>query len=305
LDNQRDKVFSSILSRWGFGHATMVYSMFGEGWSFLEAAKQRGLRIALDIFINPVAHRIVESERQMFPEWETPCKLGFHEQEEKVDKRIALADLLLCPADAVVDGLRYYPSFAEEKAVVVPYGFAGDIHPQGIKPLPRRVLFGGAATLRKGIHYFARAAELLSRNAKDYEFRVAGPATHAIRSRPECRLLKFLGPLTRSDFLAELEAADMFVLPTLAEGSATVIYESLALGVPVVTTRNAGSVITSGKEGFVVPERDSAALADAIAAIASRRDLRGAMSIEGIRTAMQYSEAKWGERLISTLRSIH
>jgi glycosyltransferase involved in cell wall biosynthesis len=97
----------------------------------------------------------------------------------------------------------------------------------------------------------------------------------------------------------------MFVLPTLAEGSATVIYESLALGVPVVTTRNAGSVITSGKEGFVVPERDSAALADAIAAIASRRDLRGAMSIEGIRTAMQYSEAKWGERLISTLRSIH
>jgi glycosyltransferase involved in cell wall biosynthesis len=279
--------------------------MFGEGWTFIESAKRRGLTIALDMFINPIAHRIVERERQAYPEWEAPDHGQFDVLEKDVDKRIALADLLLCPAGAVVDGSRYYPSFAEEKARVVPYGYAGDIQPQRISTIKRRVLFGGAATLRKGIHYLAQAARLLSRNGLGYEFRVAGPASKIVRERPECSLLTFLGPLTRAKFLAELGAADVFVLPTLAEGSATVVYEALALGVPVVTTRSAGSVITSGTEGYIVPERDSTALADAIANITSSRDLRDAMSLEGMRTAREFSEAKWGERLVSALRSIH
>jgi hypothetical protein len=153
---RRDRIFSHALARWGFGQATMIYSMFGEGWSFIEAAKRRGLKIALDMFVNPITHRIVEKERQAFPEWEAPENASFDVVERDVDTRIALADLLLCPAEAVADGMRCYPSFAEEKIRVVPYGFAGDAQPRGFKPVRRRILFGGAATLRKGIHYFAR-----------------------------------------------------------------------------------------------------------------------------------------------------
>ena len=279
--------------------------MFGEGGSFIEAAKRRGLKIALDIFITPIAHRIVERERQAYPEWEAPGNAEFEVIEQYVNKCIALADLLLCPAEAVADGMRYYPSFVEEKVRVVPYGYAGDIQPQGIKTVQRRVLFGGAATLRKGIHYFAQATELLSRDGTGYDFRVAGPVTQIVRGRPECRYLSFLGPLTRTEFLRELEAADVFVLPTLAEGSATVIYEALALGIPVVATRSAGSVITNGTEGYIVPERDAPALADAITEITSRRNLRDSMSMEAIRTAREFSEAKWGERLVSALRSVN
>jgi len=48
-------------------------------------------------------------------------------------------------------------------------------------------------------------------------------------------------------------------------------YEALALGIPVVATRSAGSVITSGVDGYIVPERDITALADAITEITSRR----------------------------------
>ena len=303
-DARRDRVFSYVLSRWGFGQATMIYSMFGEGWKFLDAAKRRGLKIALDMFVNPITHRIVESERQTFPEWEAPGSSDFHALEEHADKCIALADLLLCPADAVADGMKYYPSFAAEKIRVVPYGFASDAKPRGLKPARRRILFGGSATLRKGIHYFAQAAEMLSLSAYGYEFRVAGPASGIVQAKHECRFLSFLGPLTRSDFMAELESCDVFVLPTLAEGSATVIYEALAMGVPVVTTRSAGSVVTNGKEGYIVPERDSAALAQAIKEITTNRKIRDAMSEAATQTAQEYSEAKWGERLIAALQSI-
>jgi glycosyltransferase involved in cell wall biosynthesis len=300
---RRDRVFSRALQKWGPGNATWIYSMFGEGWNFIESAKKRDIRIALDMFVNPITHRIVENERRLFPDWELPDAENFQALENDLCKRIALADLLLCPAQSVVEGLKSYPTFDAEKVRVVPYGFAVDARPKGASPIPRRILFGGAANLRKGIHYLARAATLLSSSFPGYEFRVAGPVTNTVRSKTECRNLNFLGPLSRADFLAELELADIFVLPTLAEGSATVIYEALSFGIPVVTTMSAGSVITSGKEGLIVPERDAAALATAIREITELRTVRDSMSIEAAFTAKEFSEELWGKRLIAALQS--
>jgi glycosyltransferase involved in cell wall biosynthesis len=301
---KRDRLFSSVLGHWGFKEATWIYSMFGEGWSFIESAKQRGIRIALDMFINPITHSIVENERRQFPDWEAPSDNDFSELESDVCRRIELADLLLCPSESVVDGLMTYPAFAAKKIRVVPYGFAVDAHPRGTSPAPRRILFGGAASLRKGIHYLAQAASLLSKSAPHYEFRIAGPVTDSIRSKPECKYLSFLGPLSRTEFLAELELADLLVLPTLAEGSATVIYEALSFGIPVVTTRSAGSVITHGKEGLIIPERDANALADAIRSISEQRDTRLSMSLQATNTAREFSEPLWGQRLIAALQSV-
>jgi glycosyltransferase involved in cell wall biosynthesis len=301
---RRDRVFSRSLRKWGLGNATWIYSMFGEGWNFIEYAKKRGTRIALDMFVNPVTHRIVEDERCLFPDWELPAGESFQALEDDLSKRIALADLLFCPAQSVVEGLRSYPTFDAEKVRVVPYGFAGDARPQGRRPIPYRILFGGAANLRKGIHYFAQAAALLSSSNPRYDFRVAGPVSKNIRSKSDCRHINFLGPLSRTDFLAELELADIFVLPTLAEGSATVIYEALSFGIPVVTTNSAGSVMIHGQEGYIVPEREVDALVEAISGIALNRDLREAMSLEARNTSIEYSEAKWGKRLIDAFQNI-
>jgi glycosyltransferase involved in cell wall biosynthesis len=104
--------------------------------------------------------------------------------------------------------------------------------------------------------------------------------------------------------MAELAAADVFVLPTLAEGSATVIFEALALGIPVVTTKSAGSAVTSGNEGLIVRERDAESLADAIDQIVCNRTLHRSMSAEAVTTAAEYTEAQWGDRLLAALQSI-
>lgn len=303
-DGLRDRIFSRSLARWGYGDATWIYSMFGEGWNFIEDAKRRGIRVVLDIFINPITHRIVEAERQKYPAWEKPENSDFKKLEADVNERFELADLLLCPADAVTDGIRFYPASTENKIRVVPYGFAGDVERNGATPVRRRVLFGGAATLRKGIHYFASATERLARSSTEFEFRVAGPVTENVRTMRECKHLEFLGPLTRSDFMREMAAADVFVLPTLAEGSATVIFEALALGIPVVTTRNAGSVIKHGREGLIVADRDAESLADAIDQIINKRTLRDSMSAEAVSTAAEFTEAQWGARLLAAMQSV-
>jgi glycosyltransferase involved in cell wall biosynthesis len=101
---------------------------------------------------------------------------------------------------------------------------------------------------------------------------------------------------------AEFARADVFCLPSLAEGSATSIFEALANKVPVVTTSSSGSVVSNGAEGFIVPERDSGALADVLERIITDRDLRATMSEAALKSAVRYNDATCGMAFIDTIR---
>jgi glycosyltransferase involved in cell wall biosynthesis len=61
--------------------------------------------------------------------------------------------------------------------------------------------------------------------------------------------------------------ATAFALSSDEEGFGMVILEAMACGVPVVTTRSGGpdGIIADGKDGFLVPLDDAAALADRLA----------------------------------------
>jgi glycosyltransferase involved in cell wall biosynthesis len=125
-----------------------------------------------------------------------------------------------------------------------------------------------------------------------------------VAQQPLCRNLVFLGRVPRERIHEEFAAADVFVLPSLAEGSAEATYEALAAGVPVVTTPAAGSVVRNGIEGRLVAERDPFALADAIAEIVEDRDKRARMSVAARERARDYTWERYGERLVGALRSL-
>lgn len=80
----------------------------------------------------------------------------------------------------------------------------------------------------------------------------------------------------REDVAAVLGAADLLVLSSDHEGLPVAIMESLALGVPVVSTAVGGipEAIDDGVQGLLVPARDPEALADAIERVCRDDDLR-------------------------------
>lgn len=292
---------SAAANRWGVRGASLVYSMFGEGLEFLRAAKMQGARVAVDIFITPVAHRIVRQEQLQFPDWEGPTQLDQVAIEQHVNDVLVLADILTCPGKNVVDGLRCYPAFDESRVRVIPYACGFDYAGSRNAPVPGRVLFAGTAELRKGIHYLAKAANLLRGRGRDYEFRIAGSVNPKVRTHPEAQSLTFLGHLPVSRLKREFMSADLLVLPTLAEGSATVIVEALAAGLPVITTPSAGSILRHGEDGFIVPERDPHALADAIDAVLADRVQRRRLADAAQSNLARYTETEWQERLICGL----
>jgi glycosyltransferase involved in cell wall biosynthesis len=94
-------------------------------------------------------------------------------------------------------------------------------------------------------------------------------------------------------------SADVFCLPTLSEGSALVCFEAMASGLPLVTTREAGSPAEHEQQALICPAGDSAALARALQRLRDDVDLRVRLGEAGRRLAEAYTWESYGERLVS------
>ncbi|MEJ1969757.1 MAG: glycosyltransferase family 4 protein [Rhizomicrobium sp.] len=173
----------------------------------------------------------------------------------------------------------------------------------GVPPRDRRLrmLFAGGVTQRKGMSTVAAA--LTGLDDVDWQLTISGNVTPRFRSSIGGLLddprVRYLGVTPRDGLAARMAEADVFVFPSLAEGSAKVVFEALAAGCFVITTPNSGSIVEDGVHGFLIPPGDPAALADAIRRAASDRPMVARI---GVRNAAliprEYPQARYGERVL-------
>jgi glycosyltransferase involved in cell wall biosynthesis len=296
--------FCRRVIRRGLGNAKSVYTYNSAGLELLECARARGLFAVTEQTFAPerIYQEILRREQENYPQWEisafeNPLTRDYEEREQMEWKA---ADLILCGSEFVREGIRAVGG-PVENCRVVPYGVrlpsSSGLRESRHEPL--RVLTVGTVGLRKGAPYIAKAARILNHKA---EFRLAGPLCVSLDAQ---KLLSehvtLLGPVSRSEIHRHFAWADVFLLPTLCEGSATVCYEALSYGLPVITTPNAGSVVRDGVEGFIVPIRDSSAIVDRIDRLAEDGDLWAAMSACALERASEYTLERYGERLLNAL----
>ena len=170
---------------------------------------------------------------------------------------------------------------------------------------PFRVLFVGAAGIRKGILDLLAAWKSLS--LQDAELWVVGqildevvPLVSPYRDDPGIR---FFGHVKEGAgrFFKE---ATVFALPTIFEGSAKTTYEAMAAGIPVITTENAGSVVRDGVDGFIVPIRAPDAIREKLLFLYENRDRAKEMGTSGRIRVGEFSWEAYENRLISLYRTL-
>lgn len=82
------------------------------------------------------------------------------------------------------------------------------------------------------------------------------------------------------------QRAAVFALPSDEEGFGVVLLEAMACGVPVVSTRSGGpdGIVSDGKDGFLVPLDDAAAMADRLSRLLQDAGLNLSMGRDARRT---------------------
>lgn len=304
-----NREFGNSVCRRGFGDADTVYVFNGAGLEIMRLARQQGLKCILEQTAADQSYdeQLLQRERELWPEWETDSVqpedwrlLSEREQQER-----QLADLVICGSDYVKESIRIVGE-RNDHCRVVPYGFTTDSPPIERSPKNAKinVLFAGTLCLRKGIPYLLEAASDESVR-RFMNFRFVGPSLVSATAMERIQsVVEWLGPVPRRDMRSQYAWADVFVLPTISEGSANVCYEALNAGLPVVTTTNAGSVVRDSVDGFVVPIRDSEMLRHRLIQLACDASLRHSMSEAAIERSREYTWSRYAERLLSVVRSL-
>jgi colanic acid/amylovoran biosynthesis glycosyltransferase len=134
----------------------------------------------------------------------------------------------------------------------------------------------------KGISFLVRALKSLISQGYDFRLRIAGngPSLPSLKQLVSDLGMKdsvaFLGYQTEEQIIRELQASDLFVLPSFVEGVPVSAMEAMAIGVPVIATNIAGTseLVEDGKTGLLVRPSDTAALIEAILKLANDHDFR-------------------------------
>jgi colanic acid/amylovoran biosynthesis glycosyltransferase len=161
---------------------------------------------------------------------------------------------------------------------------------------PIKLLTVGRLVEKKGVEYGLRAAaELVRRGIKvDYQIAGDGPLrAHLERLAAALEIgpsVRFLGWRNEEQVTALMAERDLLLAPSVTdaigdqEGIPVTIMEAMAAGMPVVSTWHSGipELVEHGVTGFLAPERDVIALAEAVQRIV-RNDLWAAMGHAGRR----------------------
>jgi len=177
-------------------------------------------------------------------------------------------------------------------------------HPSKIIPTSGfRVLLPARMLWDKGVGEFIDAAKDLKARGVEAEFLLAGNADSgnptAILEQQLVEwstsgVVRWLGHI--SDMAELYRTVHLVVLPSYREGLPTSLTEAAAYGLPLIATNVPGckDVVTDGVNGFLVPVKDSRALATSILKLYENRELCRRFGL----VSRKLAEEKFDEQII-------
>jgi glycosyltransferase involved in cell wall biosynthesis len=184
----------------------------------------------------------------------------------------------------------------------------------GISPEELVVCFIGRLVQEKGIFELLKSFRSLKEEYKTIKLLVIGEAGETERDQssqqqlgqllnhPDVLALGF-----RNDIADLLYASDIFVLPSYREGLPRSIIEAMSMKIPVIATdiRGCREEVMEGKNGYLIPKRDSKALTQKLLTLVKDSEIRKNFGEFGRKTAVeQFNEQSILDKQMSLFKQI-
>jgi glycosyltransferase involved in cell wall biosynthesis len=163
----------------------------------------------------------------------------------------------------------------------------------------------------KGNSYLVEAAAQVLKERPSARFFLVGegPLLHDLQEQASALGLsdRFVFAGFRRDVAATLSAFDLVVFPSLWEGTPLTVFETLAMGKPVIATDADGllDVLTDGRDALIVPKRNANRLAEAIIRALDDSALRERLGAEARQTGQQYDIALFVRKMERLYTLLH
>jgi len=278
----------------------------------IRAAKKLGIPVALERCNahTRFAYEVVRKECERIgvplpPGHEHAYNRAILQREEK---EYAMADAILCPSEFVKKTFSD-AGFPSEKLVRHQYGFdEKTFYPTANgKPNdhPFTMLFAGGCSPRKGLH-FALEAWLTSTAHNKGIFLIAGEFIPGYAEKLSVQLahpsVKCLGH--RKDVAELMRKSDLFVLPSIEEGSALVTSEARGSGCVLLVSEAAGAICQHMENGLVHPVGDVVLLSKHMSILDEDRGMFDRLREKSIRTGFDITWRSAGKRLLQAYQEI-
>lgn len=211
----------------------------------------------------------------------------------------AIHGLVAVSEDARSSTARYFPGPYR----IIPNGVDVEAFRPDAEPIPElrngrpKILFLGRFEPRKGLKYLLMAFPEIVRQVPDVQLVVVGAGLfgYSYRGYLEKEVeehVHWAGLVANEDRPRYYASCDVFCSPAVGnESFGIVLLEAMATGKPVVASDIDGyrRVLEHGREGLLVPARDTAGIAEALVRILRNPEQKKAMGAAGRDKAIRYS----------------
>ena len=225
-------------------------------------------------------------------------------------ENLCIADQIIMASDFVKQSILNHLNEEDiaNKMRIIPYGadvtgyeFRERIYTQGDV---LRLITVASVSRRKGINFLIEAMKQLQ--GMPVHLSLIGLPTEDgkkmledIKNIPN---ISYIGSVPHSKIGDYYDKNDVFILPSLAEGSSLSVYEALASGLPCIVTRNVGSVIKDGREGIIIDTKNIQNIITSIVYLLENPERVREMSRETQMTILKY---EWSAYTTKMCRFYH
>lgn len=171
---------------------------------------------------------------------------------------------------------------------------------QGIEDDEFVIGYVGRVSFEKGLEHLIRAVPMMLERCPNVTVMIIGEGPdrkrleEIARQLPTEERIRFVG--FQNDVKTWLATSDLFVLPSLTEGTPMALLEAMSQGLPVIASKVGGvpDIIKSGANGLLVHPGNAHEIADAICMLYKDENLRIKLGREArVTVQIQYGVKQW------------
>lgn len=298
LSNRIEKIYLFIFQLWCITQIRNVQCIH-----VLQDYCNMVIRYAKKHNIMIVYEQIIAYDIQQFIEKKRNCKDSKKLLREK--ENLDIAKYILVPSNFVKNSIvnSIESKSIKEKIIIIPYGanvtsFKHIIRKyDGKRPL--NILTIASVSKRKGLEYLINAIEKFNNNEIRLTFIGAwnSKERNLFDRLKKNKNINYIGTVPHSEIEVYFKRNDIFLLPSLAEGSSLSVYEALSSGMPCIVTENVGSIVENNVDGYIVNVKDSKSIENAINIFLKKPNMVETMSNNAHTKILKYTWDRYEEEI--------